>query len=84
MKKTKDENIKWYIDRLHSNYISPKYYEKYYKNGWYSIDFDNSSNISDQESLIKQLINDGYSIKTGYMATSIKGLHTFHIFKKRK
>ena len=66
-------------NRGFENYISPKKYKDMTENGYSFIEWKFGPSAIDTQKKIKAILYKGNFITCGYMATSIKGHHSYYI-----
>lgn len=76
--KSYEEACKIY-DKGFSVYICPSKYVELDKKGWKFISYNQMERTID---LICDMIKVGSKVKSGYMCTSIRGVHNFYIIYK--
>lgn len=70
--------------KAYSRYISPSMYEKMFNNGWRFEYFPFGGGNKDIIlTRIEELLIDKH-VKCGYMATAIRGYHTYYFIYKKK
>ena len=71
------------IDKMHTNYISDARFETLYKRWNFISTFAGKVDNVPIRDVIKKLIDDGYRVKTGYSASSVRGYRNYWILKRK-
>lgn len=75
-----DKKVEILYDRMYKHYISPAYYEKVFDD-WKWRD---TSIVKNVKEFIKDRLQLGYKVTTGFMASPIRDCHDYMIFWKER
>lgn len=78
------EKVDKIFNRMFENYISPTKFEKLFKEWDFHQSFRGKIEGHSVKEFIERHLNEGFEVKSGYMATSIKDAHDYYILTRLK